>query len=177
MLLSLDPSSTAIGYAVLRSARDVVEFGVIRPDKKSAPGSQRSPLERIDSMMALLDVVLQRVIGLGVDSAVIEIPGRHQRKGRGQKGGSAGGGANLMSYALAVGHARQFCLRYLFNVQSVSSGDWSRTPKELRRLGVLSTFPKYRELHDPGMDASDAIALGVWWFERHAIESMQGARA
>lgn len=167
MLLSLDPSSTAIGFALSRSAKQLIDAGVVRPDDGDAPY-----LLRVDDMLGQLEGVIYAAISQGCTRAIVEMPGKHQSRGKGGKKRSSG--ASLMFYGAACGAVRQLC-RQLFRegnrVESVGSDGWSRSSKAERQLAVMAAFKEYKPASDKGMDCSDAIALGQWWWERAALLS------
>lgn len=159
MILAIDPSSSAIGFAGMTSARHLDHVGVITPDKSKAPVLDRLP--------GMLDELLAVVVELAPKVIVIEMPQKHAKKHGGHSG------ASLAFYGWACGAVWQMCrtltYRMDLRVVAVGSGTWSKTSKEMRALGVRSEFKQLAKLKDSGMDASDAVALAQWWHERNRI--------
>jgi hypothetical protein len=182
ILLSIDPSSTAIGFALMTSAapgKGLGEYGAIWPEDNSLPALQRLP-GMLSELAALLVDLNPRPTHV-----IVEVPGFHQRK---RSGTHAGAGA-LMLYGFAAGVVWQLC-RGMFasgsisgavgaTVEMVESSAWSTSDKTARQMGVEVDYPDYRRWRaqqraknkksDAGGDISDAIAMGRWWFERQTL--------
>ena len=177
-LLALDPSSSAIGYAVMRGPDTMIEAGVMRPDKATAKFAMR----RISDLVDQVHDVIGRHFPWTI---VVEMPGRQASKGKGKSAG-----ASLMIYAWACGAVWQVCRTYALhaNEEAYTSPSFSSTPpctvveaysnvwsterKEKRQLLVIDRFPRYGCDEDPGMDCSDAINLGWWWYDQQRTAAM-----
>lgn len=165
MILAFDPSSSAIGFAAMRSPGDLAQVGIIRPEQPKASALTRLP-DMLDEARAL-------VLDIMPSAIAIEMPGKHARKHGKQTGAALG------IYGAACGMVWQLCRMLAYwpderlkgmQVLAVDSGQWSRSSKEARHLGVHAQFPMYRRLRDPGMDASDAVALAQWFFGQQALD-------
>lgn len=163
MILAIDASSSAIGYAVLGTSgryEDRVRSGVI-----SAPSAWAWSL-RIRNMTEQLRELLEWALTNNVQYVVVEVPGTVQST---RKDGSRSGG---MRYAMAVGAVLQACWGLLpptIPVITVEAELWTklggqRGIKKPRRVAQLEAVdPTYDSRKDKGGDEADAIMLGVWW--------------
>lgn len=156
-IIALDPSSTAIGYAVLRRIDGgIIDAGLITPDKKTD-----LPLVRIRAMLEELTLLICEA---EPQAAVIEVTsGKVGKRHKGK-------GAGLAVYGMAVGAVWQLCCNVEFlEVAPVLENDWTDGAGKSKRLSLLSaTEPKYKRERDPGGDVGDAIGLGRWWLRRQA---------
>ena len=167
--LTLDPSSTAIGYALWRGGRPV-EIGLLTPDKKSASAAARIESMRVQ-VLALAD-------DLAPDYIVMETCDGPQHSRRGRQ-------ASLGVWARACG-VYEGALRTAGLKVIPVGNDWTRRKsKEARQQLARGLSPAYAEFadagKDAGMDVSDAIALGAWWldYQREAMlkRIKEGAQA
>lgn len=161
-LLSLDPSSTAYGYAVFRGG-SLATFGV------AGTNSRMSSAERIDFLAARLRKLVAEVAPSRV---VMEWTGGkvHGRmRGRHVSGLAVLGQAQGVLYATLTG--------LVPHVDRVGEGEWTGgVPKPERARRIALEFPEYRKFRDagrdPGGDASDSIGLGLFYLARQRIETL-----
>lgn len=159
MILTLDPSSTRIGWALWQAGR-CVRAGAIKPRR-----AKDQALDRIDWMVDQL----QATIGTIVQSdnrrrpivTVIEVTSGKVNARR-----HGGGGAGLAIYGDAVGSVRTM-LRLSSDVKQcirVFENRWiGGFDKAKRRRVAAAEWIHYDRKTDPGADIADAIALGAWW--------------
>lgn len=158
-LLSLDPSSSIVGYAITTGPAEVVEAGRITPDKASAKWPQRvESLER---------QVIELIQDTQPDLVLIEAPSGKVHRAIAKK--SKGAGQSI--YGAAFGSiwtvARQAMPE---RVQIVSANEWTRQQTKGNRAEELSRIMPGIDLkQDTGLDAADAIELAVWWWAEQAI--------
>lgn len=169
ILLSLDPSSTITGFALLDERERLIKAAVFQPNKRND-----LPLVRIDTMCADLGNTLQT---FAPDTIVMEIPSQHVNKGR-----HTGGGAGLATYGLAVGHYRQELRSYCDGTDKtlvcVEPETWTNGRNKRHRIEwVERIYPQYSIEVDPGGDIADAIALGVWWLREIRASMVRGGVA
>lgn len=170
MILALDPSSSAIGWAVVDGSgdpRNAIDSGVIRrPSSWPWTLRVRGMLEDLAPVFARDD---WRVI-------VIEVPGPKQAKhGAKQRKGLTASTSGR--YAVAVGCVLAECWRVAgprVPVITVESDEWTRLGgtfgiRKSRRISELELLaPEYRRERDSGGDQADAIMMGCWWAQRYA---------
>ena len=164
-LLALDPSTRCTGYAVLAhvgAGTALLDAGRLLPAKLAKP-----PLERMADMCDEISAIFRE--HEPITAAVIETaPGSpFLRRRRGH--------TNLLTYATGVGMMlREVQVRLgrgaTFNV---SAGTWARKSKAHRQRVVAMSFPAYDAAADPGMDVSDAIALGLWFIAEQAAQEVR----
>lgn len=179
-LLSLDPSSSAVGFAVLRGIEpaDLVDAGLLRPSMaRGALGElpdwlhhhlRQRELHATWRILSLVRDALELADEHQPDQIVIEIPSGLY--GAGAKQGAKG---SLTTYGLAAGamfgalnHARPL------TVAPVTERQWTRwrKGKVQHQATVAALYRQYQADADPGADVSDAIGLGRWWLIHHAME-------
>jgi hypothetical protein len=162
VILSIDPSSTCVGYAMFDESGTLLGSGRLMPDKKN-------------------DVAMDRIAGLVSELSALW----HEHRPRhcvievtsGKVARRLGGcGAGLATYGMAVGACWQM-LRSLVgpqNVTAVYENEWTRGVPKSQRLQLLRIiFPGYDPATDPGGDAGDAIMLGEWWFEQKVMRELK----
>lgn len=162
-ILSLDPSSKAIGWAVLNSGKDPLErFGVL------TAGSD-DPVRRTDKLGADLLALVREInpaprIVMEWASPKVNAWARKTH-----------GGAGLTVLGQAQGFYRG--ILGIIPVDLVTEREWAgRKSKDDRTERVALEFPAYRAAQlrgeDPGQDAADAIGLGLWWLARRHLEQL-----
>lgn len=167
-IVSLDPSSTVVGFAVMGFDKRLIEAGPITPAAPSA-GSY----ERIVSLRGQLRTVLESV---GPATILIEwttgkVGKRHY-----------GNGAGLAVYGCGVGAIATECEHYGESrgdceVVPVLENDWTRgVPKRDRQYAVATEYRAYLIADDPGGDVADAIGLALWWLKRKSLFSWKGEK-
>jgi hypothetical protein len=160
-ILSLDPSSTVCGYAVLRRDKRLMMHGLITPACRS-DGSYDRVMGMADDLGSLLDEVRPGVVL--VEWTKGKVGRRHGGLGAGLAVYGCGvGGLAREAYRWCRGHAGSELVPVLEN-------DWTRgQSKEARTLAVAGLYPQYRPGDDPGGDAADAIGLAVWWLRERMM--------
>jgi hypothetical protein len=162
VVLSLDPSSKAVGWAVMTGPACVLQGGIITPPNNAAPAR-----ERIYRMAQELRGLLREI---RPGRILIEWPSGHVGTKR-----HRGGGAGLSVYGCGVGYivatADAYCeFDAIAEVVTITETDWTRgVRKPERQAAVISLLPQYDASLDPGGDLADAIGLAVWWFRGQAI--------
>lgn len=161
-LLALDVSSNAIGLAVLsprnRGTPELLLFGALFPEPKSSP-----PIVRIKSLIAqLADAIGPEP----VHRVAIEWAGGTNHR-RGQWNGHG-----LNTLGQAQGAAWQWLRNQGHDPETIPDSDWTAGMQKSKRAGkVRLYYPRYaawaddRPDNDPGLDAADAIGLGLWRIE------------
>jgi hypothetical protein len=166
IILGLDPSSTCVGYGVLKLSRNFVEAGILLPEHRSA-GSFERDMDLADEVGRLLERLAPSVV-------LVE-----WTKGKvGQRHG--GLGAGLAVYGTGVGAVgRQVWLwargRPNVSIEAVLENDWTRgVAKPTRQLGLAALYPEYATslADDPGGDIADGLGLADWWLRERAATGL-----
>ena len=167
-ILSLDPSSTACGWALLDLAGRILEGGIIKPSKVRA-----EPQFRIKSMAEDFEQLLNEfrpgIVFIEITSGKV---GTNRHKGA---------GAGLATYGMAVGFLWCVAANWLRQLPAEQQGqtevvvvkenDWTRgVPKADRIAAVAAEFSQYNPIEDPGGDLADAIALGQWHIKEYKVK-------
>ena len=162
-VLALDPSSTAVGYAVLAGSRVLVDAGRLLPARARDEANAR---------IRAMGADLRRLLAEHADVAAVVVEDTSGKVGRHRHGG---GGAGLAVYGKALG--------YLWAVVEVATGRspelvlenvWTRGVSKAQRQQIVTyEFPTYPADRDPGGDVADAIGLARWWL----IEGQHAAGA
>ena len=161
LILSLDPSSKRSGWAALTLDGQLLEAGVLTPDKARVASERRIGAMCRD-LEELLDQIRPTII-------VIEWPSGHVGANR-----HKGGGAGLSVYGAAVGglwreaeawkRAQPADDQARILIQLVTETQWTAgIPKGRRQAAMACEYPTYDPELDPGGDVSDALGLGLWW--------------
>ncbi len=166
-LLSLDPSSTAIGYCVSTGHGQLVEFGKITgPSKLDA-------INRLDRDMIpdLANIIQNHMPNSEVDQlvAIVETPSPGQAGKKTKRWGAMRG---LATYGIAVGMVLNELRHAGVIAQTTRADQWTNgTKKGVRQIWVEQKYEKYdrAKLKDSGGDVSDAISLGDWWWTRQGV--------
>jgi Holliday junction resolvasome RuvABC endonuclease subunit len=163
LLLTVDPSSTCTGYAVMGNAANIVDAGLLRAGSDKAPA-----VERIYCMRGELRNLIRQYQPACV---LIEVTSGHTA-GRIHRRT-----AGLAVYGMAVGALLDTAWAEARCVEYVEENAWTAgVPKEKRQARIAAIFPEYAQAkqRDVGADVADAIGLALWWYERkHAKERMQ----
>ena len=148
-ILAIDPGSNTTGYAVIDMALNLLDAGLIRPDK-----TRLDAWTRIEQISAEVGRLIREYEPSRV---ILEVPG-------GQSGHGKRSTHSLIIYGAAVGAAYGVALAMGVPIVTADTGEWTRgRSKEARQAEVIARFPKYQPKRDPGLDTSDAIALGLWY--------------
>lgn len=151
-ILSLDPSSTSTGYALLSDDGQLCEAGLLKPDRSKDPAH-----ERIGAMCRDLSTVL-KVLHPG--EIVIE-----WTSGKVGKKRHKGSGAGLAIYGAAVGAIWRTCEIWMQKNHKKSAvllfeNEWTRGRTKAGRIkDIIVQYPQYNYEIDPGGDVADAIGL------------------
>lgn len=160
VLLTLDVSATACGWAAFGPDDTLRAFGVIRPRKAALP-------------TARIDEIVRRVRGLveahRPAAVLMEFSDGHCYRKVAEDRAMRG----LSVLGAAQGAVRQM-LREAMGASAVATvGDtvWTlAVPKKERAARVAMEFPDYaafrRSGQDEGLDAADAIGIGLYHFAR-----------
>lgn len=158
-LLSIDPSSTRTGYAIMTTEQPdgVVEAGYLKPHRTKDP-----PITRIDAMC---DDLLQLIQSEQPTHAAIELTsGKVGKRHKGR-------GAGLATYGMAIGAMWQTMRDHMPDgdacCYAITENLWTAGQPKAKRLGLLAQiYPAYASQvgKDRGGDVGDAIGLGRWWF-------------
>lgn len=182
-ILSLDPSSTCTGWAVLDdlSAAGLIDGGLIKPGSSKyidpgAPEADRPDLaawyatpelRSSRRMIATLNDIGPLLGEYQPDRVVVEVPSG--KAGSGSKRGAKG---SLTTYGMAAGAVWAYCLSRLpGKVAAVNERMWTigQKNKQGRAYRHECLYPgKYRSELDKGLDLSDAIGLGRWYLTQSA---------
>lgn len=162
-LLSIDPSITCIGYALFGGPGELFECGLIRPQSRKAPVSERC--------YELFLEITEMVRELAPERIVVEVPTGHVSRGR--------PGAGLTTYGMAVGAV--WCAARLAMVRpdlaAYDERTWTRSRTKRSRIArIAAAWPQYRAADDPGGDVADAIGLGEYDYGQIAGSGTRGVR-
>jgi hypothetical protein len=170
-ILTLDPSSTAIGWAHFLDG-NLEACGVSRPR-----GARL--WTRIDAAILIAERLVHDARfkdGIDLSDVVIEVTsgrryGKHHQ-------------AAIVGLALAQGAVYATAEVKLFDtptqVNKVDEQQWTGGKPKTARAGFIAQVqPLYRayQRHDNGMDAADAIGLGLWWLgKQHQKQLLERAK-
>ncbi len=162
-ILSLDPSSTVVGYANIGFDGRLLEGGLITPDVPSA-GSYERTVSLCEQLPSLLDT-----LGPGTILTEWTVGKVGQRR-------HSGGGAGLPVYGCGVGSIATECRHWAksqpaaVEVIAINENDWTRgVKKKDRQYAVAQEYAAYRIADDPKGDVSDAIGMALWWLKERAL--------
>ncbi len=161
VVFSLDPGSRRSGWAVFTQAGQLVQAGVLTPDK-----TRHCPPLRIgrmcDDLRRLLDEYEPAEVLIEWASGHV---GRRRHKGK---------GAGLAIYGAAVGALWQTVVAWADGrataVRCINENTWTNgVPKQARIVWLSQSFAEYAPEKDPGGDVGDAIGLALWWLKERAV--------
>lgn len=172
-VLVLDPSSTAVGWAVFDLPVDSEApsaFGVVKPPK-SRKGRKLDALDR--ACILCKELVPELMAGLGgIDLVVAEVSTRRMpvhklSADRQRRESHAQGdiGAYMFAAGMVVASAMQRVEKYDF----VDSSVWTMGRRKERRCRdlELTSGGRYKMEDDPGGDAGDAWNIGLFWIRKN----------
>ncbi|HVS71363.1 MAG TPA: hypothetical protein VHQ47_08930 [Phycisphaerae bacterium] len=154
MILALDPSSTKVGYALMRGPSDLHEAGLLKPGK-----TKDDAIIRIPALAAEVSALIAQEKPTEV---VIEVSmSSHGHAGQ-------AGARTLHVYGMAVGYCWAVAEALMpGNVATVDANTWTgRVTKATRTQRVARLFPQYKPDTDRGGDIADAIGLGRYYLMR-----------
>jgi hypothetical protein len=173
LILTLDPSSTCLGWAKMRLGEMYLGSGRIVPHVQK-PRKGYEAYARIDSICAQLFHLLNHV---QPSIIVMEVTSGNRAGRLGQNV------SHLGIYGVAVGAvwrevkewSEYFTHRHRIpcTVDLVLENEWTRRqPKADRILTATAMFPQYRAADDEGGDEADALMLNVWWQREMLVEGL-----
>lgn len=161
-ILSLDPSSAVVGYAVMTPGRELIQAGAITPARKSAGSFERIASMENDVLSVLVKEQPHTIL---IEWTKGKVGKRHH-----------GLGAGLAVYGCGVGWIGCLCQQWVNrkNVRCqlipILENEWTRgVPKKDRQLAVAQIYPQYDPADDPGADVADAIGMADWWLRELLI--------
>lgn len=164
MILSLDPSSTALGAALFTDAGRYIRSEVVKPDNPRADSSERS--HQIGRYLAEL-IAESTAAGEEIRIAIIEEPPSFMRAEFGNK--------NVQHVAFGIVY-HVVRLAKIPSVIVVNPATWTRgRHKEHRAWHIRRRFGISPE-QDRGNDAMDAIGLAEFWIARNPDRLMREER-
>jgi Holliday junction resolvasome RuvABC endonuclease subunit len=144
LLLAIDPSITAAGWAIVSPSRTRIASGTFKPS-----AAQESP-DRFDQ---LADFVRMTISSTGVTDVLIETP----------SGGQRHSAMQLMTYARAIGVCEASARCAGVAVWRASVNQWKGTaPKASTLIRVRAAFMYEPKDHNE----CDALGLALAWLER-----------
>ncbi len=175
-IVSLDPSMTACGWAVMEPGQVLIEAGIMTSSPRK--GDSRIRIESLcDQWRSLLEQWKPQEI-------VIEWTTGHVVRSR-----HGGGGAGLSIYGIAVGALWRESIwwaklrnsgQLLPAVHTVTENQWTGGRPKIRKGGqmfvsrqdiVAGLYPIYRPQDDPGGDVADAVLLNYWWQRQRRLDA------
>lgn len=156
----IDPSSKTTGYSIWDGEGEPSILTAGKIDRLKKKG-----LAWDDAVDIMVDELKSILVRWKPGKVVIEIPsGKVNPKRHG------GGGSGLSVYGYAVGTIQRMCKSvcsmWLGRVVRITAERWTGGHTKLKRKAVAErTWPQLKQMVDKGMDISDAIALGKWWFD------------
>ena len=172
-LLSLDPSSTATGYAVMTDRQTVVDCGLLTPFNRGA--------HAIDRAACICDTLEKLFADVRPNHTIIEVPSAHlswQARKHGAEGVTlyafaAGAQHEMIRRCVKSHNARcQPKLKAQTTLWRVDEREWTKgVPKAKRAAATRLEFSHIRGLDaaladDKGGDVADAIGIAVYWWAK-----------
>lgn len=160
-LLAIDPSSTSIGAAVFEGETPV-KWCVIK-----VRGANELKIKALRVAMSDLREFLGPAPS--IDRCVVERPAA---KAPAKKEHSAG----QATYGMAVGYLLRELEEWpIDDIETVRADRWTRgKSKEARAARLQFEVPGYSPAGDSGMDAADAIELGLWFIANMREKQLRG---
>jgi hypothetical protein len=169
IIMGLDPSSTACGYAIKTSdshnlADNFIQAGLITPENKTDAAFERIRSMRVD-IKELLNKFKPSIVLVELTRGKVNIRRHH------------GLGAGLAVYGMGVGgiatEADIWCSNTGSRFIGIYENDWTRgIPKQVRQMTVASYYKQYSSIDDPGGDISDAIGIIDWWLKENLFSCL-----
>ncbi len=169
VILSLDPSSTRSGWAVMQPPERLLQAGLLLPEKTKAASEARIETMCRD-LRELLEESQPAVVVIEWTSGKVNVK-RHKGEGAGLAVHGAATGAlwrEIEGWKRSLSADRRG--RTLITL--VRENEWTRgVSKQDRQATVAASFSAYDPSQDPGADIADAIAL-AGWFQREQMTKM-----
>lgn len=168
-ILSLDPSSTCVGYAVMKSdtrGLRLVEGGRMHGKAGTSPDARMLAVR--PDLIAVLNQFLPSHV-------LVEMPLQKQyTREQGKRSG-------LPVWGMAAGSVWAWCVAWaedqncregpsFCRVHAIDNGWTKGKTKDDRQLAAKIEYPGYDAAKDRGMDVSDAIGMAGWWSAINAAE-------
>jgi len=153
--VSIDPSSTAIGWTIYIPGQSMEDpFGAIPIFGVFRPNSRRKPYERMEDIAQWA----KEWEAHPIDRVLIEVPSGAVNHGR-----NRGGGAGLSVYGFAAGVVWS-ALSDLFDAVVPIKETWTGGFTKAKRQSVAARHASgYDPKQDKGGDAADAICMAIWY--------------
>lgn len=152
ILLTLDPSSTTIGYCISTGPGKLLDAGKIKSSKPDMFGRLRIMLPELDSLIDKYDIT----------HVLIETPAPQSGNKKNNRGQA--------TYGMAVGRVfERLETKHGLSVEYTPADEWTnRVSKANRQAWIAEKYRSigYRIESDRGGDVSDAIGLADWWWVR-----------
>lgn len=167
IVFSLDPGSVRTGWALMKPPEELMQAGLLLPDKQTDPSETRIG-DMCHGLWQLLNFYLPGTIVIEWTSGKV-----------GERHGS-GGGAGLAVHGAAIGALWRECIAWFryqppenqlkTKVILVKENVWTRgVPKKVRVEAIAAMFSEYKIENDKGFDIADAIGLTVWYLRERAV--------
>jgi Holliday junction resolvasome RuvABC endonuclease subunit len=159
-ILSLDPSSTACGWAVLDDDRTIVDLGVIKP------GGHRPLWSRVGRMC---DAVGELMARIEPDEVLVEVTSGMTYKARRASSLATLGMAQGAVWCAVKAGGRE--------PHVVTEVEWTQRRKKQdrqRELGIWCDAYRAVQKRDKGGDIADAVGLGLWWLGQQRAAEVMG---
>lgn len=163
MILSIDPSSSAIGVALFTADGKNLNAFALTPNYFGAASLQK--LNMLGNELQSYIDDMEKEHGAKVEIVVIEIPPTHQ-------GFKSNPGAQHQAFGVV---GRVLYAHGIKRIYEVHPATWTHNkPKQHRqwkirqKLGLLNS-------QDKGGDAVDALMLGQWWIAQNKHRLLQPA--
>jgi Holliday junction resolvasome RuvABC endonuclease subunit len=159
-ILSLDPSSTACGWAVLDLGGDVLDLGVIKP------GGHRPLWSRVGRMCDAIGELMARI---EPDEVLVEVTSGMTYKARRASSLATLGMAQGAVWCAVKAGGRE--------PHVVTEVEWTQRRKKQDRQRELAIWcDAYRGVakKDKGGDIADAVGLGLWWLGQQRAAEVMG---
>jgi len=171
IVFAIDPGSIRSGWCVMKPPEQLVEAGLLLPNKLRALPEFRIN-DQCESLRELLNKWQPKTILLEWTSGKV---GRKRHRGQ---------GAGLAIYGISVGSLWQVVLAWRralpakqqleVKVELILENLWCRQiPKSERIATVAATFPEYNASQDPGGDIADALGLAVWYLRERVVKLVE----
>ncbi len=163
-IVAFDPSSTRTGYAVLKGPslpRDLVEAGIIKPEKTKA--------EAIERAWSMARQAVKLLNSIGPLKVIVETPARTVRGKKQNRQAQA-------IYGMGVGAFITMIELEWGATDRVAADRWTQKKKDHRAKELALSVAGYDRSRDRGMDCADAIELGEWFCERLTVRGHADTR-
>lgn len=173
LIFSLDPGSIKTGWAVMKAPEQLLQAGVLLPDKQAAGSDFR--IHRICEDLRLLLAEWQPAVILIEWISGKVNPRRHHGKGAGL---AVHGAATAAIWREALAWRRSFPAEEQIGVKVVliPENTWTRgVNKKDRQIAIADMFPEYQIDQDRSGDISDSIGLSLWYQQEQKVHQLAEA--